>query len=145
MRNTAVIFTLLIILAVGSAQVKTLTDVIAADPSFSTLYKLLQTTGLDYTLSQPTSYTVFAPNNTAFDALPSATLSALLKRENVDLLQSILLYHVSILIMLCDFFQRISSFLNEIFLEFLIDVILFGRSFLAHFTRINLHHIQTPP
>lgn len=95
MRNTTVIFTLLVVLAVGSAQVKTLTDVIAANPSFSTLYQLLQATGLDYTLSQPNFYTVFAPNNTAFAALPPATLKALLKVENLDLLRNILLYHVS--------------------------------------------------
>lgn len=96
MRHTIVAVTLLVAIALCSAQPQTLTDVISTNPSFSILYKLLQSTGLTYTLSQPTMYTVFAPNNTAFNALPPAALKFLLDPNNSNLLKDVLLYHVSL-------------------------------------------------
>ena len=45
-------------------------------------------------LSNAGPFTVFAPVNTAFDALPKGTLDDLLKPENKDKLRSILEYHV---------------------------------------------------
>ena len=44
------------------------------------------------TLSSPGSFTVFAPTNAAFDALPDGTLDALL--EDIPTLTGILTYHV---------------------------------------------------
>lgn len=41
-------------------------------------------------------FTVFAPTNEAFNKLPAGTLDNLMKKENVDKLQNILEYHVSI-------------------------------------------------
>ncbi len=95
MRRIIAILTLLMILATCSAQVKTITDVINSNPSFSMLASLLQASGLQKTLSLPVNYTVFAPNNTAFNALPNSTLQTLRNPANVDLLRSVLLYHVS--------------------------------------------------
>ncbi len=39
-------------------------------------------------------FTVFAPTNAAFDALPAGTVDTLLKKENQKKLQSVLTYHV---------------------------------------------------
>merc|ERR1712048_759499 len=46
------------------------------------------------TLSSPGPFTVFAPTNEAFGALPEGTLDSLLKPENKDQLVDILTYHV---------------------------------------------------
>ena len=46
------------------------------------------------TLSGDGPFTVFAPTNAAFDALPEGTLESLLLPENVDQLTDILTYHV---------------------------------------------------
>ncbi|HMU45176.1 MAG TPA: fasciclin domain-containing protein [Chitinophagaceae bacterium] len=47
-------------------------------------------------LSNAGPFTVFAPTNAAFNKLPAGTLDDLMKKENVDKLQNILEYHVSI-------------------------------------------------
>ncbi len=85
---------LLAVISVSTAQFMTLTQVIKSDPNFSTLYSLLQATGLDQTLDGSVLFTVFAPNNTAFDALPPATLKYLLDPANGNLLNSVIEYHV---------------------------------------------------
>merc|ERR1712070_475917 len=46
------------------------------------------------TLSSPGPFTVFAPTNDAFGALPAGTVESLLKPENKDQLVDILTYHV---------------------------------------------------
>ncbi|KZN29776.1 adhesin [Pseudoalteromonas luteoviolacea CPMOR-2] len=61
--------------------------------SFSTLISLLSATGLDQTLSDPTTkFTVFAPTDAAFAALGQTTLDAL--AADTQKLSDILLYHV---------------------------------------------------
>jgi uncharacterized surface protein with fasciclin (FAS1) repeats len=50
--------------------------------------------GLAETLSGKGPFTVFAPTNEAFAALPKGTLEKLLKPENRDLLKKVLTYHV---------------------------------------------------
>lgn len=62
--------------------------------SFSTLTSLLKTAGLVDILQQPGPYTVFAPTNEAFAALPASTLQQLQQPENKELLIKILTYHV---------------------------------------------------
>ncbi|MGD2179569.1 fasciclin domain-containing protein [Lusitaniella coriacea] len=61
---------------------------------FSTLADLIQTAGLANTLAGDGPFTVFAPNNAAFNALPEETINALKMPENRDLLTEILKYHV---------------------------------------------------
>lgn len=69
---------------------KTIVDIAADDPQFSTLVSALQRTGLDAVLADPNaSYTVFAPTNAAFTNL-GVDLSTL----SDDELSAILLYHV---------------------------------------------------
>jgi uncharacterized surface protein with fasciclin (FAS1) repeats len=69
-------------------------DVAQSDESFSTLTEAIQAAGLTETLAQEGPYTVFAPTNEAFEALPPGTLEALLQPENQEVLTQVLSYHV---------------------------------------------------
>ena len=60
----------------------------------TTLVAAVQAAGLVETLSGPGPFTVFAPVNAAFDALPAGTVETLLKPENKDQLTKILTCHV---------------------------------------------------
>merc|ERR1712032_120270 len=60
----------------------------------STLVAAVVAGDLVETLSSPGPFTVFAPTNEAFGALPEGTLDSLLKPENKDQLVDILTYHV---------------------------------------------------
>lgn len=72
----------------------TIVDVASANEDFSTLVTAVQAADLVDTLSSEGPFTVFAPTNEAFEALPEGVLDALLLEENVDVLTSILTYHV---------------------------------------------------
>jgi uncharacterized surface protein with fasciclin (FAS1) repeats len=63
-------------------------------PDLSTLVAAVKAAGLVETLSGPGPFTVIAPTNAAFAALPKGTLDTLLKPENKDKLTAILTYHV---------------------------------------------------
>ena len=60
----------------------------------TTLVAAVKQAGLVETLSGTGPFTVFAPTNAAFDALPAGTVEGLLKPENDAKLKSILTYHV---------------------------------------------------
>jgi uncharacterized surface protein with fasciclin (FAS1) repeats len=68
--------------------------VASANPDFSTLVAAVQAAGLVETLQSDGPFTVFAPTNEAFAALPAGLVDALLLPENVDALQAVLTYHV---------------------------------------------------
>ncbi|MCK0119088.1 fasciclin domain-containing protein [Loktanella sp. F6476L] len=78
----------------GSAKANTIVDIAAADDRFSTLVAAVGAAGLAETLSGPGPFTVYAPLNDAFDALPAGTVTTLLQSENKDQLINVLLYHV---------------------------------------------------
>ena len=59
-----------------------------------TLVAAVKAAGLVKTLKGPGPFTVFAPTNAAFDALPAGTVDALLKPENKATLTAVLAYHV---------------------------------------------------
>ncbi|SHJ60643.1 Uncaracterized surface protein containing fasciclin (FAS1) repeats [Rubritalea squalenifaciens DSM 18772] len=61
---------------------------------FTTLVTAIRAAGLLEALNGDGPYTVFAPNNAAFEKLPEGTLADLLKPENKDKLAAILKYHV---------------------------------------------------
>jgi len=63
-------------------------------PSLSTLVQAVKAAGLVETLQGEGPFTVFAPTNKAFAALPEGTLENLLKPENKDQLVQVLTYHV---------------------------------------------------
>lgn len=69
-------------------------DIAASNGDFSTLVAAVQAAGLVETLKGDGPFTVFAPTNEAFAALPAGTVENLLKPENKDQLVSILTYHV---------------------------------------------------
>jgi uncharacterized surface protein with fasciclin (FAS1) repeats len=60
----------------------------------TTLVAAVKAAGLVDTLNGPGPFTVFAPVNSAFDALPAGTVATLLKPENKATLTKILTYHV---------------------------------------------------
>jgi uncharacterized surface protein with fasciclin (FAS1) repeats len=60
----------------------------------TTLVAAVKAAGLVETLSGAGPFTVFAPDNRAFEKLPEGTVPMLLKPENKDKLASILTYHV---------------------------------------------------
>jgi len=65
-----------------------------ANPNYSTLVAALKQAGLAETFMEEGEYTVFAPTNDAFAALPKATLDQVMMDENKSMLQGILKYHV---------------------------------------------------
>lgn len=69
-------------------------DIASSAGSFNTLAAALEAADLVDALSGKGPFTVFAPTDEAFAALPEGTLETLLKPENKDKLRSILLYHV---------------------------------------------------
>lgn len=71
----------------------TISDTAAATPQLSTLTKLINDAGLTETLKESGPYTVFAPTDEAFKAVPAKTLDALSKDK--ALLISVLTYHVA--------------------------------------------------
>ncbi len=63
-------------------------------PVHTTLVAAVKAGGLVETLSGAGPFTVFAPVNDAFAALPAGTVETLLRPENSDQLRSVLTYHV---------------------------------------------------
>ena len=73
---------------------KTIVDNAANSADHTTLVAAVKAAGLVDTLAGPGPFTVFAPVNAAFAALPAGTVDTLLKPENKDTLVKILTYHV---------------------------------------------------
>ncbi len=76
------------------AQDKDIVDTAVAAGNFTTLAAALEAAGLVETLKGDGPFTVFAPTDAAFAALPAGTVEDLLKPENKDKLTAILTYHV---------------------------------------------------
>ena len=77
----------------GAASAKDLVETAMAAGQFSILLKAATEVGLDKTLAQPGPYTVFAPTDAAFSALPPGMLEMLMKPENKNMLMQVLGYH----------------------------------------------------
>ena len=69
-------------------------DTAVAAGSFETLVAALQAADLVDTLRGEGPFTVFAPTDAAFAALPAGTVEGLLEPENKDQLVAVLTYHV---------------------------------------------------
>ncbi|NDH46052.1 MAG: fasciclin domain-containing protein [Actinobacteria bacterium] len=76
------------------AEAGDIVAVASGNPDFSTLVAAIQAAGLVETLQGAGPFTVFAPTNAAFEALPAGLLEKLLLPENVAVLTAILTYHV---------------------------------------------------
>ena len=73
---------------------KDIVDTAVEAGSFSTLVAAVEAAGLVDTLKGDGPFTVFAPTDEAFAALPEGTVETLLKPENIEQLTAILTYHV---------------------------------------------------
>ena len=69
-------------------------DVAKQTGSHTTFVSAVKAAGLAETLSEGGPYTVFAPDDKAFKALPEGKLDSLMKAENKSKLQTLLKYHV---------------------------------------------------
>ena len=82
---------------VGGAQMYASKDIIdnaVNSKDHTTLVAAVKAAGLVETLKGPGPFTVFAPTNAAFAALPAGTVDTLLKTENKEMLSGVLTYHV---------------------------------------------------
>ncbi|MFT4781893.1 MAG: putative surface protein with fasciclin (FAS1) repeats [Pseudohongiellaceae bacterium] len=73
---------------------KTIVETAIATDALSTLVAAVKAADLVETLSSEGPFTVFAPTNDAFDALPEGTVATLLEPANKSQLANILTYHV---------------------------------------------------
>ena len=78
----------------ASTSTKSLLEVAAVNGNYKTFGRAIEAAGLAETLAGAGPFTVFAPTDAAFDALPEGKLDALLKPENKHELVSLLNYHV---------------------------------------------------
>lgn len=72
---------------------KTIVQTLQGDARFTTLVTAIEAAGLDDELNGTGPFTLFAPTNAAFDALPAGVLDDLL--ADPDALADVLLYHVT--------------------------------------------------
>ena len=78
----------------AAGHAKDIVDTAAAAGDFGTLLAAAEAAGLVETLKGDGPFTIFAPTDAAFAALPEGTVEELLKPENKEMLAIILTYHV---------------------------------------------------
>jgi uncharacterized surface protein with fasciclin (FAS1) repeats len=78
----------------AAATGETIIGVATGNKQLKTLTAAIKAAGLEETLSGKGPFTVFAPTDKAFAALPPGTVDELLKPENKDKLVQLLTYHV---------------------------------------------------
>lgn len=78
----------------NDSKKKSVVEIAVGSSDHTTLVAAVKAAGLVETLSGKGPFTVFAPTNAAFGALPAGTVETLLKTENKGLLTTILTYHV---------------------------------------------------
>ncbi|MCB0667564.1 MAG: fasciclin domain-containing protein [Saprospiraceae bacterium] len=89
-----VMVALLLVLGVFTIQAQGILEQAEANSELSTFVSACKAANLETVLSDGSEYTVFAPSNDAFAALPQGTLESLLMPENKDQLVQILSYHI---------------------------------------------------
>ncbi|KAF0213353.1 MAG: beta-Ig-H3/fasciclin [bacterium] len=104
MAGLLVVSTLLVGVAIAEEPVKvggqpmyankTIVDNAVNSADHTTLVAAVKAAGLVDTLKSKGPFTVFAPVNAAFSALPAGIVDTLLKPENKDKLTAVLTYHV---------------------------------------------------
>src|ERR1700751_2953401 len=87
---------LAVVMAAGAPMypTKDIIDNAVNSKDHTTLVAAVKAAGLVETLKGPGPFTVFAPTNEAFAALPAGTVDTLLKAENKPALTKVLTYHV---------------------------------------------------
>ena len=95
LKLAAIVVMSLSMIAPSFAQMKSdIVDTAVSAGSFNTLVAAVQAAGLVDTLKGDGPFTVFAPTDEAFAALPAGTVESLLKPENKEQLVAVLTYHV---------------------------------------------------
>ncbi|MFD2532797.1 fasciclin domain-containing protein [Gracilimonas halophila] len=97
LRNITGVFAMIFALLLSTnvqAQDSDIVELAVATDELSTLVTAVKAAGLVETLQSDGPFTVFAPTNAAFEALPEGVLEMLLKPENKDQLTAVLTYHV---------------------------------------------------
>lgn len=99
MKNLTMILALTVALMISApafsgSYKKDIVDTAVGAGSFNTLVAAVTAADLVDTLKSEGPFTVFAPTDEAFGKLPEGTVESLLKPENKEKLQAILLYHV---------------------------------------------------
>jgi uncharacterized surface protein with fasciclin (FAS1) repeats len=84
---------------------KNIVQVASGSKDHTTLVTAVKTAELVDVLSNAGPFTVFAPTNAAFDALPAGTVEGLLVPEKKEALQDILQYHVFVGVLQADALQ----------------------------------------
>jgi uncharacterized surface protein with fasciclin (FAS1) repeats len=94
MRNMLFASALLAAVSTSAFAAGTIVDTAVGSADHTTLVAAVKAAGLVETLSGAGPFTVFAPTNAAFEALPAGTVDGLLKPEAKDQLTKILTCHV---------------------------------------------------
>jgi uncharacterized surface protein with fasciclin (FAS1) repeats len=94
MRKLIIASALLASVATSAFAAGTVVDIAVGSKDHTTLVAAVTAAGLVETLSGAGPFTVFAPTNAAFEALPAGTVDTLLKPENKAQLTKILTCHV---------------------------------------------------
>ena len=95
--KSIIIAGVLLCLIAGNSAMAQKSDIVTlavGNENLSTLVAAVKAAGLVETLQGDGPFTVFAPTNAAFAALPEGTVENLLKPENKDQLIAVLTYHV---------------------------------------------------
>ena len=87
-------YSILSLVLSSSVNDKNIVETAVSNDNFSTLVAAVTAGDLVGALSSEGPFTVFAPTDEAFAALPAGTVETLLKPENKDQLINILTYHV---------------------------------------------------
>lgn len=85
---------LFLCLSISVVSAQSIVETAQAQDGLSTFVKAIEAADLVATLDGDGPYTVFAPSDDAFAALPAGTLESLLAPENKDQLVKVLSYHV---------------------------------------------------
>ena len=80
--------------SIANAQTTNIVEAAVASEDHTTLVAAVKAADLVGVLTGEGPFTVFAPTNAAFDALPEGTVTNLLKPENKATLTAVLTYHV---------------------------------------------------
>lgn len=95
---------------------KNVVQIASESPDHTTLVAAVKAAGLVDVLVNAGPFTVFAPVNDAFNALPAGTVDNLLKPENKRTLQDILEYHVFVGVINADMIKN-GRVLNQVNLK----------------------------
>lgn len=90
----AIVAFLPLMLTAITVKAQDIVDLAVSAGQFTTLVAAVQAAGLADTLKGEGPFTVFAPTDEAFEALPEGTVEELLQPENREQLLALLTYHV---------------------------------------------------